>query len=79
MSYTLTIAEQEQPAKPNILDYSELITKYLPESLVRLADMKQLERRCEEINITMPRFKEETPIVLKTERARRAAFQMQAH
>ncbi|HEX8428472.1 hypothetical protein [Hymenobacter sp.] len=79
MSYTLTLTTDQRPALPSIIDYAELIAKHLPEPLVRLADMEQLERRCEEINLSMPRFKEETPLVLKTERARRAAFQMQAH
>lgn len=62
------------PARmPSILDYSALIapTGLLPETLVKLVPLEELERRCEEINTTHPQFREETPLVLAGEQKRR--------
>lgn len=62
------------PARlPSILDYSELISPsgLLPETLVKLVPLDELERRCEEINTTHPQYREETPLVLAGEQKRR--------
>ncbi|MDO7875514.1 hypothetical protein Q5H93_12290 [Hymenobacter sp. ASUV-10] len=61
------------PKLPNILELHELIspTGLLPENLVKLLPEAELERRCHEINLTHPHYQEETPVVLRLERARR--------
>ena len=56
---------------PSILDYNELITSVIPEPIIKLVPLAELERRCEEVNQTMPRFREETPVLLKIEKKRR--------
>jgi hypothetical protein len=71
--YTSTTQEAiTSPALPNLRDLAELIEKHLPGPLVQLVPLPELERRCEEINLTMPRFREETPLVLRYETKRRA-------
>jgi hypothetical protein len=62
----------EPPRKPCIRDYAELKATLLPDSLVMLVPIDELERRANEINATQPRFREETPIVVATERKRRS-------
>jgi hypothetical protein len=61
------------PSIPCMRDYSRLISPngLLPEAVVPLLPMKQLKRRIREINATHPQYQEETPLVLKLERARR--------
>ena len=61
------------PAKPNWLDYQELTTTptLLPDSMVMLVPLAELERRAEEINITHPHLREETPVRVALEVQRR--------
>ena len=62
----------EPQRKPCIRDYAELKATLLPDSLVMLVPLDELERRAHEINATQPRFREETPIVVAAERTRRS-------
>lgn len=62
---------QKRTALPNLLDLHELVRDHLPPVLVKLASFDDLKRRCEEIDLTMPRFREETPLVLRAEAFRR--------
>lgn len=66
----------EPPGMPCIRDYSELISDkgLLPELLVKLTPLPELERRCEEIAAEHPRFREEVPLVLAGEKHRRRRF-----
>ncbi|MDO7876021.1 hypothetical protein Q5H93_14855 [Hymenobacter sp. ASUV-10] len=57
--------------EPNPQELAELQATLLPPALVMLVPEDQLERRCYEINITHPHYREETPVVLKEERQRR--------
>ena len=60
------------PRKPCIRDYADLKATLLPDNLVMLVPLDELERRAHEINATHPRFREETPVVVAAERTRRA-------
>ena len=59
--------------KPNWLDYQELITTptLMPDALVMLVPVSELERRAQEINITHPHLREETPVRVALEVQRR--------
>lgn len=59
------------PRLPNILELAQLKNTLLPDALVQLVPLDELERRAQEINITHPHFQEETPLVVKWERQRR--------
>jgi hypothetical protein len=67
----LNTTPPEPARKPCIRDYAELTSTLLTPALVALVPLSELERRCEEINLTHPRFKEETPLVLAFEQKRR--------
>jgi hypothetical protein len=58
--------------KPNILEYAQLKATLLPDSLVMLVPLEELDRRASEIDATHPQFREETPVVVAIERKRRA-------
>jgi hypothetical protein len=58
--------------KPCIRDYAELITHVIPEQIAQLVPLAELERRCNEVARTQPRFRQETPLLLRTETIRRA-------
>jgi O6-methylguanine-DNA--protein-cysteine methyltransferase len=49
----------------------ELLRDHLPEPLVKLTTLQELERRCDEIAAEHPRFREEVPLVLRGETQRR--------
>ncbi|OUJ68600.1 hypothetical protein [Hymenobacter crusticola] len=66
-----TLEANTPAALPTMRDLAELVRDHLPGPLVQLVPLPELERRCEEINLTMPRFREETPLVLRYERTRR--------
>lgn len=59
--------------KPCLRDYKELTTTptLLPDALVMLVPLPELERRAQEIDITHPHLREETPIRVALERQRR--------
>lgn len=59
------------PGKPCIRDLHELLRDHLPENLVKLTPLPELERRCHEIVAEHARFREEAPLVLKGEARRR--------
>jgi hypothetical protein len=50
----------------------ELLTKHLPEQLIKLVPIEELERRGTELVAEQPRFAEEVPLVLAGEKYRRA-------
>ncbi|UOQ99878.1 hypothetical protein MUN81_10345 [Hymenobacter sp. 5317J-9] len=61
------------PAKlPCMRDMHELMTTHLPEPLVKLVPLDELERRGTELVNEHPRFAEEVPLVLAGEARRRA-------
>ncbi|MBC6698900.1 hypothetical protein [Hymenobacter sp. BT190] len=61
-----------QPARrPCLRDLATLTTTLLPPAVVMLVPLAELERRCHEINVTNPRYREETPLVLSYEYRRR--------
>jgi hypothetical protein len=61
------------PAKmPCMRDMHELVTHHLPEPLVKLVPLAELERRGTELVHERPRFAEEVPLVLAGEAHRRA-------
>ena len=66
-----TVEANTSASLPTMRDLAELVRDHLPGPLVQLVPITELERRCEEINLTMPRFREETPLVLRYERNRR--------
>lgn len=57
--------------KPCLRDLSRLVATLLPPALVMLVPEPELERRCREIDLTHPQYREETPLVLRWERQRR--------
>ena len=59
---------------PCIRDYSELITKVIPEPVYTLVPMEELERRGAEVVRIHPRFAQEMPVLIKGEKKRRAAL-----
>lgn len=61
------------PRKPCARDMAQLISPQglLPALLVKLVPLKELRRRCHEINATHPQYREETPLVLAWEQQRR--------
>lgn len=59
------------PGKPCWRDMHELLRDHLPCQLIMLASSQELERRCQELAATHPRFREELPLVLQGEAARR--------
>jgi hypothetical protein len=63
------------PQKPNWRDYQELTTTLLPDSLVMLVPLPELERRAHEINVTHPHLREETPVRVALEVKRRRQLQ----
>jgi hypothetical protein len=65
-------AEPAPAKKPCIRDMHELVTKHLPETLVKLTPFEELQRRCTEIDAEHPHLREETPVVLQAEARRRA-------
>lgn len=61
-----------EPARlPCLRDLATLTATLLPPALVMLVPLPELERRCREINLTHPRYQEETPLVLRYEERRR--------
>ncbi|WP_310391485.1 hypothetical protein, partial [Hymenobacter sp.] len=71
-------APPQAPRGACIRDYSELISTLLPCPVVRMADMAELRRRADEINLTHPRFREETALVVSLEQRRRHRLQRNA-
>lgn len=69
----------EPPRKPCMRDYADLKATLLPDNLVMLVPLDELERRAHEINVTHPRFREETPVVVAVERGRRARLSGRLH
>ncbi|HEX8506519.1 MAG TPA: hypothetical protein VF630_14225 [Hymenobacter sp.] len=69
---TTPLAEPAPLKKPCIRDMHELVTKHLPETLVKLTSFDELRRRCTEIDAEHPHLREETPVVLQNEARRRA-------
>jgi hypothetical protein len=65
------------PAKPCIRDMAELLRDHLPPApVLKALPLAELARRCHEIAAEHQRFREETPLVLKGETARRQRFQV---
>ncbi|TGE29706.1 hypothetical protein [Hymenobacter metallicola] len=62
-------------AKPCIRDYSELVTTVVPEAFAKLVPLEELQRRLSEVAREKPHLAEETPLYLKNETRRRAAFE----
>jgi hypothetical protein len=60
--------------KPCIRDMHELVTQHLPEQLVKLVPLDQLDRRCDEIDADHPHLQEETQLVRTLEAKRRARY-----
>jgi hypothetical protein len=58
--------------KPCARDMNELLTRHLPEQLIKLIPLDELERRGTELVAEQPRFAEEVPLVLAGEARRRA-------
>jgi hypothetical protein len=58
-------------AKPKITEYSELVTRIIPEPVYKSMSMKQLKRRCAEVDREMPHMREETSLLKKVEKRRR--------
>ena len=65
-------AEPTPTKKPCIRDMHELVTKHLPEQLVKLVPLDELARRGTELIAEQPRFAEEVPLVIAGETRRRA-------
>jgi hypothetical protein len=63
------------PRKPCLRDYQQLTTTLLPDNLVMIVPLDELERRAREIDATHPQFREETPIRVALERKRRRDLQ----
>ncbi|UOR06273.1 hypothetical protein MUN82_04055 [Hymenobacter aerilatus] len=70
----MQVAAPTPAGKPCIRDYSELVTRVIPEPLAQLVPLPELARRCDEVARTQPRFREETPILLAAETRRRAVL-----
>jgi hypothetical protein len=62
------------PAKPCIRDMHELVHVVLTEPLLMLAPLPELARRLHEVTAQHPRFREEAPLVLAGETARRRRY-----
>ena len=67
------------PRKPCIRDYADLKATLLPDNLVMLVPLDELERRAHEIDATHPHYREETPLVVAWERRRRQRLSGQLH
>jgi hypothetical protein len=65
-------APESPQRKPCIRDLAILKRDHMPDVLVKLVPMTELERRAQELERTHPQFKEELPIVLRGEARRRA-------
>ena len=66
-------APQAAPAKlPCIRDYHELATIHMPDQLIKLVPLEELERFGDELVAEQPRFKEEVPLRIAGEARRRA-------
>lgn len=76
MKILSSVQQPVAPAKPCIRDYSYLITHIIPEAVYTLIPLTELERRCNEVARSQPRFAEETPVLLSIETGRRAAYQV---
>ena len=64
--------DESQPAGlPCIRDMHELLRDHLPPLLVKWSPLPELDRRLQEITAEHPRFREEAPLVLQGETARR--------
>ncbi|WP_460500190.1 hypothetical protein, partial [Hymenobacter agri] len=51
------------PAKrPCIRDYHELVDKHMPDQLIKLVPLEELERFGDELVAEQPRFAEEVPL-----------------
>ncbi|TGE22796.1 hypothetical protein [Hymenobacter metallicola] len=78
LHYTTPAPTSELPAtstgKPCIRDYSELVTKIVPEPVAQLVPLPELRRRLSEVVRKDKRYAEEAPIYLQNETNRRAAF-----
>ncbi|MCA8830158.1 hypothetical protein [Hymenobacter pini] len=67
--------EPPAPARrPCLRDLARLTTTLLPPAVVMLTSLDELERRCQEIDLTHPEYREETPLVRRYEQQRRAAL-----
>jgi hypothetical protein len=76
MTMRLNTDPDEPPGKPNIYDYAELVNVHLPPAtIIKALPFNELERRCEEIIVERPYLREEVPLVLKGEKARRQRLQ----
>ena len=67
----------EPPAaagKPSIRDYADLVKDYMPDQLVKLVPLEELERFGQELVADQPRFAEEVPVRLAGEARRRARY-----
>ena len=62
------------PAKPCMRDMHELVHKVLTEPLLMLSPLEELARRLREVTALHPRFREEAPLVLAGEAARRRRY-----
>ena len=61
------------PAKlPCIRDYHELMHQHMPDQLIKLVPLEELERFGNELVAEQPRFAEEVPLRLAGEARRRA-------
>jgi hypothetical protein len=66
-------APQAAPAKlPCIRDYHELATVHMPDQLIKLVPLEELERFGAELVAEQPRFAEEVPLRVAGEAHRRA-------
>jgi hypothetical protein len=65
--------------KPCLRDLAALTSTLLTPALVALVPLSELERRCQEINLTHPHFREETPLVLAYEQQRRQKLSRWMH
>lgn len=62
----------EEPTRlPSLRDLATLTTTLLPPAVVMLIPLPELERRCQEIDLTHPQYREETPLVRRYEVQRR--------
>jgi len=71
----LNTTPPEPPRLPCLRDLHELLRDHLPPAVViKALPLEELARRCQEAAAEHHRFREEAPLVLATEAARRKRF-----
>jgi hypothetical protein len=66
-----TPTEPPTEKKPCWRDLHDLVRDHLPQPIVQLVPLEELQRRVAELKLTHPRFLEEAPLVLSHETKRR--------